>query len=96
VAQKHRFNNKRNRRMDSPRTDRRDAPPAYVPKPPVTYGKPLMILEDVTRHTFEFKGGSWVPFTMTIAECRKDCLVKELPQKINSMTRYEIRCPVPT
>lgn len=93
---KHRAHQKRQRRMDSPRADRMEARAPYVPAPPVTYGKPVLILEDTARHTFEFKGGEWVPFAMSIAECRRGCLVKELPQKINSMTRYEVRLPVPT
>ena len=32
---------------------------------------------------------------MSIAQCRQDCLVKELPQKVNGKTRYEVRCPLP-
>jgi hypothetical protein len=87
---------KRSRRTAAPRSDRLEKPAPFVPKPPVTYGKPLLILEDTARQTFEFKGGAWVPFAMTIAECRRECQVKELPQKINSMTRYEIRVPLPT
>jgi hypothetical protein len=32
---------------------------------------------------------------MSIAECRENCQVQELPQKVNGMTRYEIRYPLP-
>jgi hypothetical protein len=32
---------------------------------------------------------------MTIAECRlNQCQVKQLPQKVNRMTRYEVQSPV--
>ena len=98
MAQKHRNNNanKRNRHAPSPRGPQREAPPPYQLKPIVQYDKPITILEDTMRNTFEFKGGAWVPFNMTIAECRKGCLVKELPQKVNQMVRYEVRCPIPT
>ena len=71
---------------------------AIVPaekKAPVVYGKPFTVLEDVHKSTFIYKGGQWVNHTATIAECRQDCQVKELPQKINGMTRYEICAPVP-
>lgn len=67
-------------------------PPA--PKPPVVYGKAFTLLEDQGKQTFEYKSGSWVPFALTIAECRTTGQVKELPQKVNQMTRYEIRLPV--
>ena len=43
---------------------------------------------------FFYNGGAWVPYEMSIAECRQQCQVKELPQKVNRMTRFEIRCPV--
>ncbi len=96
MAQKRRVFKKRN---DKPRNDRpsyaRPEPAApYVPKPVVTYGKPTMLLEDTLRNTFEFKGGTWIPFAMSIADCRRDCLVKELSQKVNQMTRYEVRFPI--
>lgn len=95
MAQKHRFHNQRGGRRDGPRLERPPLVP-YVPKPPVEYGKPVMILEDTARSTFEFKGGAWIPFAKSIAQCRLDCIVKELPQKINQMTRYEVRFPLPT
>ena len=63
-------------------------------KPSVTYGKPFIVLEDTHKSTFIYKGGQWIPHSATIAECRQDCQVKELPQKIKGMTRYEICSPV--
>jgi hypothetical protein len=60
-------------------------------KPPTQYGKPFILLEDGNKDTFEFKGGQWVAHPMNIAECRESGLVKQLPQKVNGMTRYEIR-----
>jgi hypothetical protein len=76
------------------------AAPATAPKQPapapqrktrIQYDKPFILLEDANKDTFEFKAGQWVRHSMTIAECRETCLVKELPQKVNGMTRYEIR-----
>jgi hypothetical protein len=67
-------------------------PPAK--KVPVVYGKPFILLEDAARNTFEYKAGSWVPYAMSIAQCRATCQVNELPQKVNQMTRYEVRLPL--
>ena len=95
MAQKRRvFSKRNNKRNDRPSYVRPEPAAPYVPKPVVTYGKPTMLLEDTLRNTFEFKAGTWVPFAMSIAECRRDCLVKELSQKVNQMTRYEVRFPV--
>ncbi|REK06827.1 MAG: hypothetical protein DWQ37_22580 [Planctomycetota bacterium] len=72
-------------------------PPIVIPpsKPPIEYGDPVTLLEDRSKATFEFKSGTWVPFDMSIAECRRnDCEVKELPQKVKQMTRYEVRFPL--
>ncbi|MEX0676937.1 MAG: hypothetical protein WD063_07665 [Pirellulales bacterium] len=75
-------------------------PPPLAPlmmperKPPVAYGKPFTLMEDENKMTFEFNGGSWVPYAMTIAECRERCQVQQLPQKVNRMTRYEVRRPM--
>jgi len=69
------------------------APPAEK-KPPVEYGKPFTLLEDENKMTFEFNHGTWVPYEMTIAQCRQNFQVKELPQKVNRMTRYEVRRPI--
>jgi hypothetical protein len=60
---------------------------------PVVYGKPFIVLEDDAKKTFVYKGGSWVEHTSSIAECRQTCQVKQLPQRVNNMTRYEVRCP---
>ncbi len=59
-------------------------------KVPVRYGKPFILLEDAQKSTFIYSGAQWVSYEKTIAECRTDCQVKELPQKINGMTRYEV------
>ena len=72
----------------------KEPPVPYVPKPPVIYGKPVTLMEDPQRNTFEFKNGAWIPFALSIADCRRDCTVKELAQKVNQMTRYEVRFPV--
>src|SRR5262245_41799885 len=60
---------------------------------PVVYGKAFIVLEDEAKNTFVFKGGAWVAHTASIAECHASCQVKELPQRLNKMIRYEIRCP---
>lgn len=60
---------------------------------PVVYGKAFIVAENSAKQTFVFQSGAWAPYTSTIAECRQTCLVKELPQKLNNMTRYEVRCP---
>lgn len=60
----------------------------------VVYGKAFIVAEDAAKNTFCFDGAAWVPFSNSIAECRRTCLVKELPQKLKNMTRYEIRQPV--
>lgn len=63
-------------------------------RPPKVYGKPFVVLEAADKSTFIYEGGSWVPHSMTIAECRASCQVTELPQKVKQMTRYEVRAPV--
>ena len=75
------------------RTARELPVPAERP-PPVKYGKPFIVLEDSERNTFVFKAGVWVAYGTSIAECRGTCKVKELPQRVNKMIRYEIRCPL--
>jgi hypothetical protein len=97
MAQTPRFNHKRQkRRSTTPHSSTpREAPRSFEKKPPVQYGKPFVLLEDVNKNTFEYKGGAWIPHSMSIAECRLECQVNELPQKVNSMTRYEVRLPVP-
>ena len=95
MAQKHRFNNQRSRRP----ARRAEATPVKArlvaeKKAPIVYGKAFVVLEDESKCTFSFDKGAWVPYAMSIAECRTECLVKELPQKVNRMTRYEIRRPI--
>lgn len=69
-------------------------PPAVTERAqPVVYGKPFILLEDREKKTFIFQGGSWVPHSESIAQCRESCQVKELPQRVNQMVRYEVRCP---
>ena len=70
--------------------------PVRERKPPVAYGKPFILLENDQKDTFIYNAGQWVPHTKSIAECRLNCQVKELAQKINGMTRYEICSPVPS
>jgi hypothetical protein len=68
--------------------------PVYVPKVPVEYGKPIIVMEDGEKNTFAYDGFSWVPYRFTMAECKLECQVKELPQKVNGKVRYEVREPV--
>lgn len=73
------------------------APPPPPPRPekkaPVAYGAPFVLLEDAQKQTFEYVGGSWQPYARSIAECKVDSQVKQLSQKVNNMTRYEVRSP---
>jgi hypothetical protein len=64
-------------------------------KPPKQYGKAFVLLEDSNKNTFEFAAGAWIPYGLTISQCRKDCMVTELPQKVNGNTRYEVRLQLP-
>jgi hypothetical protein len=98
VAQRrqHGNNRKKNNNAYQPAALKTAAAAALERKPPVKYGKPFVVLEDVQKSTFVYQGGQWVRHEKTIAECRADCQVKELSQKINGMTRYEICSPVPT
>jgi hypothetical protein len=59
--------------------------------PAPVYGEPFIVLEDAQKSTFIYKGGAWVPHDMSIADCRANGQVKELPQKVKQMTRYEVR-----
>ena len=68
-------------------------PPEVEIRPAVIYGKPFVVLEDKEKNTFIFQAGNWVPHAESIAECRKTCQVKQLPQQLNQMIRYEIRRP---
>ncbi len=97
MAQRPRFNRKQKKHPTSTRsaTVARQPQPAYERKAPPQYGKPFVLLEDLDKKTFEYANGAWVPYALSIAECRQECQVKELPQKVNDKTRYEVRCPLP-
>ena len=92
---------RRNFLQRPPRVDRSSAPesrmlqrpPTVQRQAPVVYGKPFILLEDAQQNTFIFKGGAWVPHSVSIAECRQTCQVKQLAQRVNQMIRYEVRCP---
>jgi hypothetical protein len=96
MAQKRRFNPRASRggRLPAPATRMLQRPPDIEIEPSVIYGKPFIVLEDKEKNTFIYQAGNWVPHTESIAECRKTCQVKELPQRVNQMIRYEIRSPV--
>ncbi len=96
MAQRNRFSHQKRHktRGSAPPPPALRQPAEYEKKIPVEYGKAFIVMEDEQRNTFVFQAGAWVPHAKSIAECRYDCQVKELPQKVNRMTRYEIRCPV--
>jgi hypothetical protein len=96
MAQKRRFNPRAQQggRAPAPATRMLQRPPEPEIQPATVYGKPFIVLEDKDKNTFVFKAGNWVPYEESIAACRKTCQVKELPQRVNQMIRYEIRCPV--
>jgi len=90
-----RQNNNRGRGFDpnSPTRSLR-RPPEPTASQAVAYGKPFIVMEDEAKKTFVYKAGAWVEFEASIAECRQSsCQVKQLAQKVNRMTRYEVRCP---
>ncbi len=97
MAQRHRFNRRPNKTAGRPRRNDppREAPVRFEPKPPTQYGKAFVLLEDAEMNTFEYVAGAWIPYGLTISQCRRDCLVKELSQKVNGKTRYEVRLPIP-
>lgn len=72
----------------------REEPRTYERRPPTQYGKAFVVMEDAQQNTFEFAAGKWVEHGVGIASYRENCQVKELPQKVNGMTRYEIRRPI--
>ena len=96
MAQKRRFNPNKRQLSRAPADTRmlRLPPEVTERRAPIEYGKPFIVMEDETKQTFIFKGGAWVPHVESIAACRQSCDVKVLPQKLNRMTRYEVRCPV--
>lgn len=63
-------------------------------EPKKQYGRPFILMEDENLNTFSYVRGAWVPHDKKIAECRVDCQVTVLPQKVNNMTRYEVRPPI--
>ena len=95
MPQRRHFSHQR-RKSGGPRRDAavRLTPERASPKPPVQYGKSFVLLEDLDKHTFEYSSGAWIPYARSIAQFRLECLVKELPQKVNGNTRYEVRLPL--
>jgi len=96
MPQRRHFNQ---RKQNMPRSAPRQAPVPVVRaplerKPPTQYGKAFILLEDEAKNTFEYAQGAWVPYALSIAQCRHDGQVKELAQKIGGKTRYEIRMPL--
>jgi hypothetical protein len=61
---------------------------------PKRYGAPFVLLEDDAKQTFEFVGGAWVPYSLSIADCRAGGEVTQLAQKVNKMTRYQVRLEI--
>lgn len=98
MAQHKRVNQKRPKATTTgevPRRNRWEAvTQAAEPRAVVEYGPPFILLEDAQKNTFEYKAGNWVAHERSIAEVRLDCQVKELSQKVNKMTRYEVRAPL--
>jgi len=95
MTQGNRFKNNRQRSRTAPPPLKTSRDAAVEKKPPTEYGKPFIVMEDEKKNTFDYQGGKWVPHPLSIAECRQTCLVKELPQKVKGMTRYEIQSPLP-
>ena len=97
MAQKHRFHQNKRQGLRAPLAPAaRMTPPRAAPveRPaPIVYGEPFIVLEDEKKETFVYEGGSWVPYGASIAECRKTCQVRELPQRVNRKIRYEVRSP---
>jgi|GEM_PF-7012331 len=88
--------NKRQQASRPPSENRRSmlAPVVPVePAAPIVYSKAFIVAEDAAKNTFYFHGGAWVAYPESIAEAKRTCMVKELPQKLNNMTRYEVRVP---
>jgi hypothetical protein len=72
----------------------REVRPAYVKPAPKVYGKPFVLLEDEAKNVFEFVGGAWTPYGYSIADCRAGGEVTQLAQKVNKMTRYQVRLEI--
>jgi hypothetical protein len=96
MAQKRRFTQNKRQRGSSPNPELRGLrrPPEVTERvAPTVYGKPFIVLEDESKNTFTFKAGAWIPNEASIADFKQTCQVKELAQKVNRMTRYEVRAP---
>jgi hypothetical protein len=92
LAQKRKINqNKRQLARSASESRGLRFPPVAERQPPKNFGKPFVVLEDPQKNTFVFSAGTWVPHTASIAECRQLGQVKELPQRLNRMIRYEVR-----
>lgn len=92
MAQRRHFN--QNRRKHPSRGS--NLPPTAAPTPlprstPKRYGTAFVLMENDQKQAFQYQNGAWVEFERSIADCRVDCQVKQLSQKVNNMTRYEIR-----
>lgn len=95
MAQRRHHQSKRSKpRVASGSAGARAPAPALERKPPVRYAKPFVLLEDAEKSTFIYSNAQWVRYHKSIAECRVDCQVKELAQKIKGMTRYEVCTPM--
>lgn len=97
MGQKNRFTPNRRKGGSLPTAGTRSlrrAPDVLDLPQQVTYGKPIIVVEDAEKKTFVYQAGEWVEYSASIAECRLTCQVKELPQRINGRTRYEVRVPV--
>ena len=98
MTKKNRYGNrptKPTRRRDAPPPIARPAPQFREKRPETQYGRPFIVLEDGNKNTFKYQNGAWVPDETNIAQYRVDSQVKQLSQQINSMTRYEVRSPLP-
>jgi hypothetical protein len=94
----------RNNRFIPRRQQRRNPSPTNsllvrAPEPveraaPVEYGKPMIVMEDQNKATFVYEGGAWVQHERTMVDWRQECQVRELPQRVRGMIRYEVRCPL--
>jgi hypothetical protein len=94
MAQHNRFSHNKKQKARGGNAPHVRSPIVLERRVPVVYGKAVIVMEDEQKNTFVFKGGNWIPHEMSIADCRKECEVKVLPQKVNRMTRYEVRFPV--
>jgi hypothetical protein len=96
MAPPNRFNNARKRPQRPARGPAVEKPAFEIPaaKPPTVYGKAFILLEDEQKQVFEYRSGAWVPYGSNIVQLKEAAEVKQLPQKINKMTRYEVRLPL--